>query len=151
MKTDIRRRLVRLEEILRIGAAREEVYQFKLALTSIVCFHAGTLSAGGSLQTAWNRAMDMKHGKLKSAVKPHNDDWPDSWLVLEKANTMALKIMIAARDELPLADADGRRPNRFDVLRKLYADIPDEMKSSHRLRPILTDYVSKKGEETGIL
>ena|SRR5271165_4570057 len=136
MKTDIRRRLARLEAKLGNGAASEvdmESYQVQLALMSIVCFHAGKLSAGESLESALDRALDMKHGKLKSAVKPHIDDGPDVWaLILEKLQTI-----ISARCELP--DIVGR-PSDLDVLGKLYAEIPDEMKTSHGLRPFLADY-----------
>lgn len=113
---------------------------------AIVGFHAGKLSAGESLATAFARALGMTTRELNKAFSPHNQDGPEVWpLMLEKLNDLA-----AARGGCPITEngslileprqGDDQR-NGFDVLDELYQEMPEEMKKSYHLRPFLADYI----------
>jgi hypothetical protein len=102
MKADLRRRIARLEAKLGKGKAYEvdKWYGSKVALMSVVAFHAGKLSSGESLATAFACALGMTSYDLNNALRRDNYDGPEVWpLVLEKLNTL-----IAARAGRPILE-----------------------------------------------
>jgi hypothetical protein len=151
MKKDMLRRLARLEAKLGKGKAYEvdKWYGSKVALMSVVAFHAGKMSAKESLATAFARALGMTSYDLNNALRRDNYDGPEVWsLVLEKLNAT-----IAARGGRPITEngslilerprQDDDRRDGFEVLDELYQEIPDEIKKSCNLLPFLSDYIAK--------
>lgn len=134
MKRDIGRRLARLEAKLLKSPAKEvdQAWEFKFALMQVVAFHIGKLSEGGSIATAFARALGMTDLEFKHALGP--DFWP---LTLEKLNDLVI-----ARGARPIIEngtlilegpgqGDDRR-NGFDVLDELYQEIPEKYRRCGR-------------------
>jgi hypothetical protein len=133
MKRDMGRRLARLEAKLLKSPAKEvdQAWEFKFALMQVVAFHIGKLSEGGSIATAFARALGMTGPEFKHALEPGYDG-PDFWpLTLEKLNDLVI-----ARGARPIMEngslilegpgqGDDRR-NGFDVLDELYQEIPEK-------------------------
>jgi hypothetical protein len=150
MKAETWSRLLRLEaQQSQSGADKSasKQFKFKMAVMSIVAFHAGELTPKDSLATALARALHITDCELKTALNPENRDRLDIWaLVLERLNNLA-----SARGAQPVAETsslilerslenDDRRDGFLEVLDELYEEIPMAVKERHCLLPHLVHY-----------
>jgi hypothetical protein len=139
------RRLEQLEaQSIRTDAAQNDLgrYDLQVAFMMIVALNAVEWTEQDCPATAISRAFGMTPSRLKSAF---NGDDPDIWrLTLEKLSTL-----VAERGERPIIEncnSMNELPTAVDVLRKsrdvlerLYADVPYELKCRHHMLPFLMD------------
>ena len=119
----------------------------ELGLQVIVAFHAGKLSGGELLATAFARGLGMTNDELKRAYSPDYDGPGLSQLTNKKLNSL-----VATRGGRPIVENDklifetpkddGSRDG-FEVLDELYEEIPEEIKKRRNLPPSLADYFEK--------
>jgi hypothetical protein len=146
VKTLTWNRLARLEaQQSHHGANKSDSkqFKFKMAITSIVAFHAGALTPADSFATALARGLCITTLELKTALSPDNHDRFDLWArVLEKLNDLS-----ASRGGPPMIENgslifEGSQENDdgsggLEMLDQLYDEIPNDLKERHRLLPHL--------------
>lgn len=149
MKTHIKARIARLEaqRSNRIADKNDsKQFQFKMAVMSVVAFHAGELTFGDSFASALARGLSITSLELKNALKSNNCDRLNVWaLVLEKLNDLSV-----LRGGLPIIEdrslifresqENDDRADSLEMLDQLYDEIPNDLKERHRLLPHLVNY-----------
>jgi hypothetical protein len=123
-------------------------FKFKMAVMSIVAFHAGGMTPADSFATALARGLSITARELKSALNPDNDDRLDVWaLVLDKLNDLSVSRGCPPIFEDGSFTVEGSRDDHdrrdgLDVLDQLYEEIPEEVRERHRLLPHLAGYLA---------
>jgi hypothetical protein len=150
MNKQIWSRLVRLEAQRSHHGANtsdSKQFKFKMAIMSIVAFHAGEMTPADSFATALARGLCITARELKSALNPDNDDRLDVWaLVLDKLNDLFVARSCSPIFENGLLTVEGSRDDDrrdgLDVLGQLYEEIPELVRERHRLLPHLAGYLA---------
>ncbi len=145
MRSEMWDRIARLEARLPHRGPNESDARharFKMAVMSIIAFHAGEWTSRDSFAVALTRGLQISGQQLKSALSASVGDSVDLWaLVLEKLNDLAVARgghTMFENGSWALEGSD--EDDGLDSLDQLYSEVPDALKERHQLLPHLANY-----------